>query len=190
MRDRCRHTSLPLDFLPECVGIGAGKTWHCLLSALRAYFLVRTNRQPRLYTSVKDPVPLLRSLIRSIIILAVFVPFAASLPLAAVSLCRTPEGAQCLFWLGPFSAGFYCLIYSQLSSAPWRRGAEAVRRWRAANGGMACTVGRATAWLFGGILFSYAAEAGFLFLARSAAWLPVATYSPLAFAWLWRRVHG
>lgn len=57
-----------------------------------------------------------RSPLGSILILIVFIPAAAALPLAAVSLCRTPEGAQCLLSLGPFSAGFYCLIYSQLGA--------------------------------------------------------------------------
>ena len=37
---------------------------------------------------------MLKWLLKSLLILAVFVPFAAALPLASVSLCRTPDGAQ------------------------------------------------------------------------------------------------
>ena len=67
---------------------------------------------------------MLKWLLKSLLILAVFVPFAAALPLASVSLCRTPDGAQFLFWTGPWSCCFWVLIYSQLSAAPWRQGAR------------------------------------------------------------------
>jgi hypothetical protein len=139
-------------------------------------------------------VPVLRFLFRSLLILAVFVPFAAALPLAAVALSRTPDGAMALFWLGPWSCCFWVLIYSQLSSAPWRRGAEAVREWREAHGGLLVTSMWATAWMFAALFFSYLAEFLLVFLARSGSfgrmWLPAATYSPLLFAWLWRRVRA
>jgi hypothetical protein len=51
----------------------------------------------------------------------------------------------------------------------------------------------ATAWTFGGLFLSYAAEFLLLFFVRGGcgrAWLPVATYSPLAFVWLRRRCAG
>ena len=128
------------------------------------------------------------------VILAVFVPCAACLPLAAVALTRKPEGAQVLFWAGPWSCCFWVLLYSQISAAPWRRGAEAVREWREAHGGLLATSMWATAWMFAALFFSYFAEFLLVFLARSGSfgrmWLPAATYSPLAFAWFWRRVHG
>jgi hypothetical protein len=136
----------------------------------------------------------IRSLLKSLLVLAVFVPFATALPVAALWLCRTPDGAQLLFWLGPWSCCFWVLIYSTLSSAPWRQGAEAVRQWREAHGGLLVTSVKATVWMFGALFLSYLAEFLLLFADRSAAsngaWLPVATYSPLAFVWAWRRLHG
>jgi hypothetical protein len=52
--------------------------------------------------------------------------------------------------------------------------------WRRDHGGLLVTVTKATAWM--------------LFLVRSASfnrmWLPVFTYSPVAFCWIWRRCHG
>ena len=136
---------------------------------------------------------MIRSLLKSLLVLAVAVPVMALFPLAALTLSRDPEGTQLLFWLGPWSCCFWVLIYSTLSAAPWRQGAEAVRQWREAHGGLRVTSMKATAWMFGGLLLSYAAEFLLLFAGRSAAfdrmWLPAATYSPLAFVWLWRRVR-
>jgi hypothetical protein len=136
---------------------------------------------------------LIRSLLKSLLIIAVFVPVAAAMPLAAMSLCRTPGGAMFLFWAGPWSCAFWTLLYSTLSAVPWRQGAEAVRRKREADGGLLVASMWATAWMFGGLFLSYAAEFLLLFLVRGAsgrAWLPVATYSPLGFCWLWRRCRA
>jgi len=137
---------------------------------------------------------MLKWLLKSLLILAVFVPFAAALPLASASLCRAPDGATAFFFVGPWSVAFWTMIYSQLSSAPWRHGAEAVRQSREAHGGLLVTSVKATVWMFGGLFLSYAAEALLLFAGRGAAfnrmWLPAATYSPLALVWAWRRLHG
>jgi hypothetical protein len=133
-------------------------------------------------------------LLKSLLVLAVLVPVAGALPVAALWLCRTPDGAQFLFWAGPWSCCFWVVIYLQLSAAPWRQGAEAVREWRDANGGLLHTSIRATGWMFGALFFSYVAEFLMLFLVRASAsgraLLPVFTYSPLAFAWLWRHARG
>lgn len=138
---------------------------------------------------------MIRSLLKSLLVVAIFVPVATCLPLAVLSLCRTPDGAMAVFWLGPWSCCFWVLIYSQLSAAPWRQGAAAVRQWREENGGLLATSMWATAWMIGGLFFSYVAEGALLlFAGRGAAfsrmWLPVATYSPLAFCWLWRKAHA
>ena len=136
----------------------------------------------------------IRSLLKSLLVLAVFVPFATALPVAALWLCRTPDGAQFLFWTGPWSCCFWVLIYSTLSAAPWRQGAEAVRQWRAEHGGLLHTSILACGWMFGALFFSYVAEFALLFAgpgaASSRALLPVATYSPLFACWLWRRLHA
>jgi hypothetical protein len=60
---------------------------------------------------------MLKWLVKSLLIFVVFVPAAALFPLAAVALTRTPEGAQVLFWCGPWSCCLYVLVYSQWSSA-------------------------------------------------------------------------
>jgi len=132
---------------------------------------------------------LIKGLLKSLIILIAFVPVATCLPLAALSLCRTPDGAEFLFWAGPWSCCFWVLIYSQLSNVPWRQGADAVRQRRQEQGGLLVASAKATCWMFGALFFSYVAEGAFLFLTRSFAWLPAATFSPLAFAWCWRRVR-
>jgi len=129
-------------------------------------------------------------LIRSLLILAVFVPVAACLPLAAMTLTGTPEGAQALFWIGPWSAAFWTLLYSQLSAAPWRQGRVAVHRWREEHGGLLYTSFWACAWMFGSLFFSYVAEGLLIWFTRSTSLLPLACYSPLACCWLWRKTHG
>ena len=112
---------------------------------------------------------MLKWLLKSLLILAVFVPFARLCPCSARGLCRTPDGAQFLFWTGPWSCCFWVLIYSQLSAAPWRQGRDAVHRWREANGGLLHTSIRATGWMFGALFFSYVAEFLMLFLLPSLA---------------------
>jgi hypothetical protein len=132
---------------------------------------------------------MLKWLLKSFLILIIFVPFATLLPLAAMRMTRTPEGAEFWFWVAPWSCCLWVLVYSQLSSAPWRKGGEAVRQWREAHGGLLHTSVLACGWMFGALFFSYLAEFVFLFSTRSASWLPAATYSPLAFCWLWRRIR-
>src|SRR5271157_995046 len=119
-------------------------------------------------------------LLKSLLILIIFVPFATFLPLAAVAMIRSPEGAEFWFWVAPWSCCFWVLIYSTLSACPWRQGGQAVRQWREAHGGLLHTSFFACFWMFGALLFSYVAEAGFLFAFRSFRLLPLATYSPLA----------
>ena len=48
---------------------------------------------------------LIRSLLKSLLVVAIFVPVATCLPLAT-SLCRTPDGAMVVFWLGPWNCCF------------------------------------------------------------------------------------
>jgi hypothetical protein len=137
---------------------------------------------------------MLKWLLKSLLILAVFVPFAAALPLASVSLCRTPGGAEFLFWTGPWSCCVLVLIYSQLSACKFWLGAEHVRQWREVNGGLLHTSVIACGWTFGALICSYVAEFTMLFLFRPSpsarTLLPVFTYSPVAFAWIWRHTRG
>ena len=131
-------------------------------------------------------------LVKSLLIFVVFVPAAALFPLAAVALTRTPEGAETWFWIAPWSCCFWTLVYSQWSSIRVWQKAGRLKQWRDDHGGFLRTNARACGWMFGSLFFSYVSEFLLLFLARAAArpWLPLATYSPLAFCWLWRRVHA
>ena len=130
-------------------------------------------------------------LLKSLLILAIFVPFAALFPLCAVALSRDPEGAQALFWVGPWSAAVWTLVYSQLSASKFWLGAEHVLLWREAHGGLLHTSLLACGWMFFGLFASYVAEFLLLVTARHpATWLPAVTYSPLAFLWFWRKAHG
>ena len=103
-----------------------------------------------------------------------------------------PTAAQACFWFGPLSAGFWVLVYSQWSSVhAWQR-AGRLKQWREDHGGILRTIPRTCGWMFGALFFSYLAEFVLLGIARRAArpWLPLATYSPVAFCWLWRRSHA
>jgi len=105
----------------------------------------------------REGVRLIRSVLKSLLILVIFVPVATALPLAAMSLCRTPDGATAFFFIGPWSCCFLVLIYSTFSGIPWRLGGEAVRQHREAHGGLLAANLRATGWMFGGLFLSYAA---------------------------------
>ena len=67
---------------------------------------------------------MLKWLLKSLLILAVFVPFATALPVAALWLCRTPDGAEFLFWAGPWSCCFWVLILQPVYAATVAAGAE------------------------------------------------------------------
>jgi hypothetical protein len=102
-------------------------------------------------------------LIRYLLTAAIAIPLMAAFPLAAIALAGTPEGRQVIFWVFPWSAGFWVMIYTTLSGVPWREGGDAVRRHREAHGGLLVASAKATAWLFGTIFVSYAVEVALLF---------------------------
>ena len=129
-------------------------------------------------------------LLKSLLVLAVLVPVAGALPVAALWLCRTPDGAMFVFWAAPWSCAFWTLIYSTLSAVPWRKGAEAVRRKREADGGLLVASMWATAWMFGALICSYIAEFLFILTTRNLSWMPCATFSPIFFCWCWRKARG
>ena len=132
---------------------------------------------------------MLKWLLKSLLIAAVFVPFAMALPVASLWLCWTPEGAQVVFWVGPWSCAFWTLLASALIGSRFWRGSGAVKAWRAARGGYVRSVGKSTAWMFFGLLASYAAELAVVLLLRASpparTLFPLATYSPAIFAALW-----
>jgi hypothetical protein len=133
---------------------------------------------------------LIRSVLKSLLVLAVAVPVMALLPLAAVAMTRTPDGATAVIWFGPWSCCFWCLIYMTLSAVPWQEGGAAVHQWREEHGGLLHTSIVGCFWMFSSLFFSYVAEFALLFLTRNFTWLPAATFAPLGFCWVWRRTRG
>jgi len=137
--------------------------------------------------------PMLKWLLKSLLIAAVFVPFAMALPVASLWLCRTPDGAQFFFWWGPCSCCFWSLILSVLIGSRFWRGRGAVLAWRAERGGYVRSCMKSTGVMFLALFASYGAEFAYIFLLRSSPtalqFLPAATYAPAAFA-LWRAARG
>lgn len=136
---------------------------------------------------------LVQSLLKSLLIGAVFVPFATVVPLASFWLCRTPEGAQVVFWAAPWSACFWALILSVLIGSRFWRGRDSVLLWRAERGGYVRSCLKSTGVMFLALFASYGAEFAYIFLMRSSPtalqFLPAATYAPAAFA-IWRAARG
>lgn len=132
---------------------------------------------------------MLKWLLKSLLIAAVFVSFVTALPVASMWLCRTSEGAQFFFWCGPWSCCFWSLILSVLIGSRFWRGRGAVLAWRAERGGYVRSCMKSTGLMFGSLFLSYGCEFVYIFLLRSSPdarlFLPCATYAPAAFA-LWR----
>jgi hypothetical protein len=147
---------------------------------------------------------MIRWLKEMLLLSILLVPPMAMFPVICWLLAAHPDwdaALACVFF-GPLSAGFWVLIYSQLSSAPWRLGADAVRQWRRDRGSLLVTAVKATCWMCFGIVASFFAEVAFMVAfkhvpyeafdgtARLRLWLclfPFACYFPLLPAWLWRR---
>src|SRR5258708_39797109 len=107
---------------------------------------------------------MLKWLLKSVLLLVIFIPVATALPFASVALCRTSDGATAFFFIGPWSCCFLVLIYATFSGIPWRLGGEAVRRKREADGGLLVASMRSTAWMVFGLIASDAPEVLLLFL--------------------------
>jgi hypothetical protein len=136
---------------------------------------------------------LVKSLLKSLLIGAVFVPFATVMPLASLWLCRTPVGAQVVFWAGPWSACFWALVIHVFVGSKFWRGRNAVLAWRAERGGYLRSCGKSTMVMFGALFASYGLEfAAVLSLPPSATarqLFPLITYTPVAFTF-WSAVRG
>lgn len=135
----------------------------------------------------------LKSLLKSLLIAVVFVPLATALPLASLWLCRTPLGGQFVFWVGPWSAAFWALLFHVLVGSRFWRGREAVLAWRTARGGFIKSHITSTAVMFGALFASYALELAVVFLVPPSETVrqlfPLITYTPTAFT-LWSAARG
>ena len=132
---------------------------------------------------------MLKWLLKSLLIAAVFVPFATVMPLASLWLCRTPEGAQVVFWAAPWSACFWALVFSVFIGSRFWLGRDQVLAWRAARGGYVRSCLKSTGLMFLALFASYACEFAYIFLMSPSPaamqFLPAATYAPVAFTF-WR----
>ena len=135
----------------------------------------------------------LKSLLKSLLILSIFVPFALVMPLASFWLCRTPEGAQVVFWAAPWSACFWALIAHVFVGSRFWRGRESVLAWRAARGGFLASGIRSTVVMFSTLGASYALELAVVFLVPPSVTVrqlfPLVTYTPAVFV-LWKVSRG
>src|SRR5579884_2068013 len=132
---------------------------------------------------------LVKSLLKSFLILIALVVASAILPVASFWLCRDPFGGQVFFWVAPWTCAFWTLLASVLIGSRFWRGVGAVKAWRAARGGYLRSVAKSTLWMFFGLFASYAAEVAVVLLIPvsplARMLLPFATYSPAIFAAVW-----
>jgi hypothetical protein len=132
---------------------------------------------------------MLKSLLKSLLILIALVVTSAVLPFASVWLVRDPVGSQLFFWLAPWTCAVWTVFISVLVGSRFWLGREHVLAWRAARGGYVMSSLKSTALMFVALLASYFFEfAVILLLPRSPTaprLLPLAAYAPalLALAW-------
>ena len=136
---------------------------------------------------------ILRHLLKDFLILVVLLAATVVLPLAAFPLCRTPWGAQLVWWCGPWTCAVWVLLIVQLGSCRFWRGRDYVLAHREAHGGLLGISIRGTCWMFLGLILSYGVEtAVVLTLPPSPSLIhmfPVFTYSPVLLA-VWRAYRG
>ena len=132
---------------------------------------------------------LVKSLLKSLLILILLVVASAILPVASFWLVRDPLGGQLFFWLSPWTCAVWALLLSVLIGSRFWLGRDYVLAWRAARGGYVMSSLKSTALMFLALLASYAFEfAVILLLPRSPAslrLLPLAAYAPAGIAALW-----
>ena len=102
--------------------------------------------------------------------------------------------AQLYFWLGPLSCAFYMCVSCHLQTVHRARLEGRLDTWRESEGGIVCTVTKATVYMFAGLFGSYFFEIVLMFVllrlpgspALRFALLPFATFAPVILLWLWR----
>lgn len=136
---------------------------------------------------------LLKSLMKSLLILIALVVASAILPFASFWLVRDPIGAQVVFWASPWVVAFWSVITYVLVGSRFWRGRGSVEEWKLRHGSFLWRHAKTTAWMFSSLAFSYAAELAIVFLVPPSATamrlFPLATYSPLAFTILWSAIR-
>jgi hypothetical protein len=153
---------------------------------------------------------IVRFLIRMFVLNLVLVPIMVLGPLLYViplfCIAANPQGnfsglAQLYFWLGPLSAAFYMLVSCHWPTVHRARLEGRLDTWRESEGGMLCTVIKATVYMFAGLFGSFFTEIAFAFAFRlrpgnpyrDMLWfaiLPFATFAPVLLLWLRRWTRG
>ena len=109
--------------------------------------------------------------------------------------------AQLYFWLGPLSCAFWMLVSCHWPTVHRARLEGRLDTWREIEGGMLCTVTKATVYMFAGLFGSFFFEIALVFFFsllrvnryRTILWfaiLPFANYAPVLLLWLRRRQRG
>jgi hypothetical protein len=132
---------------------------------------------------------LVKSLLKSLLILFVLLVASAILPVASFWLVRDSLGGQIFFWLSPWTCAVWALLVSVLIGSRFWLGREYVLAWRVARGGFVMSSLKSTVLMFAVLFASYAFEfAVILLLPRSPAslrLLVLAAYAPVGIAVLW-----
>jgi hypothetical protein len=137
---------------------------------------------------------LLMALLRRVLILFALVVVSFILPVASFWLVRDPIGAQGVFWASPWVVAFWSVVVYVLVGSRFWRGKCSVEEWKLRHGSFLWRHAKTTAWMFASLAFSYAAELAVVLLVPPSATamrlFPLATYSPLAFTFLWSATRG
>jgi len=131
---------------------------------------------------------MLKSLLKSLLILIALVVVSLILPLASLWLVRDPIGAQVVFWASPWVVAFWSLIAYVLVGSRFWRGKLSVEEWKSRHGSYLWRAAKNTMWMFASLFFSYGCEFGVLWETHSPEWMAAAAYFPVAFTvvWCWR----
>jgi hypothetical protein len=137
---------------------------------------------------------MMKSLLKSLLILIALVVVSFILPVASFWLVRDPIGAQIVFWVSPWVVAFWSLIAYVLVGSRFWRGKLSVEEWKSRHGCYLLRAAKSTVWMFTALAFSYTAELAVILLVPPSATamrlFPLATYSPLVFTILWSAARG
>src|SRR5271170_3184946 len=115
---------------------------------------------------------IVRFLVRMLVLNIVLVPLMVLGPLFYVipffCVAASPQGnfsglAQLYFWLGPLSAAFWMLVSCHWPTVHRARLEGRLETWRETEGGIVCTVLKATAYMFAGLFGSFFFEIALVF---------------------------
>ena len=112
---------------------------------------------------------LVRMLVLNLVLVPIMVLGLAVLRDSALLHCsRIPKKllglAQLYFWLGPLSCAFWMLVSCHWPTVRRARLEGRLSTWRETEGGIVCTVAKATLYMFAGLFGSFVFEIALAFL--------------------------